>query len=94
MRAVKKAIDAGLSPADAIRALTLSPAEIFGVDNRLGSIDKGKIADLVVADGDIFAGAKVKYVFVDGTKFEPPDEPAGGGRGGRGGAAIPGGSAQ
>jgi len=90
MRAVKKAIDAGLSPADAIRALTLSPAEIFGVDNRLGSIDKGKIADLVVVDGDIFAGAKVKYVFVDGNKFEPPDEPAGGGRGGRGGATIPG----
>jgi len=85
MRAVKKAIDAGLSPDDAIRALTLSPAEIYGVSNRLGSIDKGKIADLVVVDGDLFAGAKVKYVFVDGNKFEPPDEPAGSGRGGRGG---------
>jgi imidazolonepropionase-like amidohydrolase len=90
MRAVKKAIDAGLSPTDAIRALTLSPAEIFGVDNRLGSIDKGKIADLVVVNGDIFGGAKVKYVFVDGTKFEPSDEPTGGGRGGRGGAMAPG----
>jgi imidazolonepropionase-like amidohydrolase len=93
MRAVKKAIDAGLSPTDAIRALTLSPAEIFGVSNRLGSIDKGKIADLVVVDGDLFSGAKVKYVFVDGTKFEPTDEPAGGGRGGRGGA-NPGGEAR
>jgi imidazolonepropionase-like amidohydrolase len=86
MRAVKKAIDAGLSPNDAIRALTLSPAEIYGVSDRLGSVDKGKIANLVVVDGDLFNGAKVKYVFVDGNKFEPPDEPAGGGRGGRGGA--------
>ncbi|MDE3194699.1 MAG: amidohydrolase family protein, partial [Acidobacteriota bacterium] len=97
MRAVKKAIDAGLSPADAIRGMTLSPAEIFGVDNRLGSIDQGKIADLVVADGDLFSGAKVKYVFVDGNKFEPPAEPAGGGRSGRGGgtpAGNPGGFAQ
>ena len=86
MRAVKKAIDAGLPPADAIRALTLSPAEIYGVSDRLGSIDKGKIADLVIVEGDIFSGAKVKYVFVDGNKFEPPEEPAGGGRGGRGSA--------
>ena len=94
MRAVKKAIDAGLPPADAIRALTLSPAEIFGLSDRLGSIDKGKIADLVVADGDIFNGARVKYVFVDGNKFEPLEEPAGGaGRGGRGGG-LPGGSAR
>lgn len=88
LRAVKKAIDNGLSPDAAIRALTLSPAEIYNVADRLGSIDKGKIANLVVADGDLFADrTRVKYVFVDGTKFEPLDEaPAGGGRGGRAGA--------
>ena len=68
------------------------PRRSSGVSNRLGSIDKGKIADLVVVDGDLFSGAKVKYVFVDGTKFEPTDEPAGGGRGGRGGANPGGGS--
>jgi imidazolonepropionase-like amidohydrolase len=90
MRAVKKAIDNGLSTDAAIRALTLTPAEIYQVSDRLGSIDKGKIANLVVADGDLFADrTKVKYVFVDGTKFEPSEDatPAGGGRGGRGGAA-------
>ena len=78
MRAVKKAVDAGLSPDAAIRALTLSVAEIYGVDGRLGSIDKGKIANLVVADGDLFAEkTKIKYVFVDGNQFEPlPDERA------------------
>ena len=88
MRAVKKAVDAGLEPNAALRALTLTPAEIYGVANRLGSIDKGKIANLVVADGDLFADrTRVKYVFVDGGKYEPIlEEPAvrPGGRGGRG----------
>lgn len=85
MRNARRAIDAGLSPGDAIRAMTLSPAEIFGVEDRLGSIDKGKIANLVVTDGDIFADrTKVKYVFVDGEKFEPLPEAPTLGRGGRG----------
>jgi imidazolonepropionase-like amidohydrolase len=74
MRAVKRAIDNGLSSADAIRAMTLTPAEIYGVSDRLGSIDKGKIGNIVVSEGDIFAGAKVKYVFVDGMKYEPTQE--------------------
>ena len=69
--AVKKSIDAGLSPDAALRALTLSPAEIFGVADVLGSIEKGKIANLVVTDGDLFdKKTKVKIVFVDGRKFE------------------------
>jgi imidazolonepropionase-like amidohydrolase len=74
-KAVKKAIDAGLSSDDAIRAMTLSPAEIYGMADRIGSIDKGKIANLVITDGDLFnEKSKVKYVFVDGNKFEPlPD---------------------
>lgn len=75
---VKKAIDAGLKLDAAVRALTLSPAEIFGVADRLGSIDTGKIANLVVTDGDLFSEkTKVKFVFVDGRKFEirEPDKP-------------------
>ena len=96
LRAVKKAVDAGLDSDAALRALTLTPAEIFGVADRLGSIDKGKIANLVVADGDIFADrTRVKYVFVDGGKYEPlPEDPAArpGGRGGRG--AVQGAPAQ
>lgn len=79
--AVKKAIDAGLSPEAALRALTLSPAEIFGVAEITGSIEKGKIANLVVTDGDLFdKKTKVKMVFVDGRKYEAreplrPSEP-------------------
>jgi hypothetical protein len=68
---VKKTIDAGLSPEAALRALTLSAAEIFGVADVTGSIEKGKIANLVVTDGDLFdKKTKVKMVFVDGRKYE------------------------
>ena len=74
-RAVKKAIDAGLSREDALRALTLSPAEIYGVADRLGSIEKGKIANLVVTRGDIFDDrTKVEMIFVDGRKYAPAPE--------------------
>lgn len=69
--AVKKSIDAGLTSDAALRALTLSSAEIFGVSEILGSLEKGKIANLVVTDGDLFdAKTKIKFVFVDGRKFE------------------------
>ncbi|PYU38374.1 MAG: amidohydrolase [Acidobacteria bacterium] len=50
LKAAKKSIDAGLAPDAALRALTLSPAEIFGVADRLGSLENGKIANLVVTD--------------------------------------------
>ncbi len=84
-KALKKAIDAGLSRPDAIRALTLTPAEIYGVADRTGSIVKGKIANLVVTKGDAFEEkTTVEYVFVDGKQFRPPQEsekpPGGGGR--------------
>src|SRR5208282_22483 len=78
VKAAKKSIDAGLAPEAALRALTLAPAEIFGVADRLGSIEKGKIANLVVTDGDIFEEkTKIKMIFVDGHKFTPhePDRP-------------------
>jgi len=72
---VNTAIEKGLSAEAALRALTLSPAEIFGVGDRMGSVEAGKIANLVVTDGDLFDDAtKVKMVFVDGRKFEEPVE--------------------
>lgn len=80
VKAVKRALDAGLSAEDAVRALTLSAAEIYGVADRLGSVEKGKIANLVVTDGPLFQElTKVKYIFVDGAKYEPvPEEPPSG----------------
>jgi len=74
-KALKRALAAGLSQADAVRAFTLSAAEIFGVADRLGSLDRGKIANLVVTDGELFGEkTKVRYVFIDGVKFEPAPE--------------------
>jgi imidazolonepropionase-like amidohydrolase len=78
LKAAKKSIDAGLAPEAALRAFTLSPAEIFGVADRLGSIENGKIANLVVTDGDLFEEkTKIKMVFVDGQRFEThePEKP-------------------
>jgi imidazolonepropionase-like amidohydrolase len=84
LKAAKKSIDAGLAPDAALRALTLSPAEIYGVADRLGSIENGKIANLVITDGDLFnEKTKIKYVFVDGRRFDsrepekPKDPPKG-----------------
>ncbi len=78
IKAAKKSIDAGLAPDAALRALTLTPAEIYRVEDRLGSIENGKIANLVVTDGDLFEEkTKIKMVFVDGKRFEPhePEKP-------------------
>jgi len=84
LKAAKKSIEAGLAPDAALRALTLSAAEIFGVADRLGSLESGKIANFVVADGDLFEDkTKIKMVFVDGRRFEvhepekPKDPPKG-----------------
>jgi len=68
---VRKAMEAGLPAEVALRALTLSPAEIYGVSDRLGSVEAGKIANLVVTEGDLLdEGVKIKIVFVEGQKFE------------------------
>src|SRR5208282_2070702 len=88
LKNVKKAIDAGLAPDAALRALTLSPAEIYGLADRMGSIEAGKIANLVVADGDLFGEkTKIKYVVVDGVKYEPVEEAPPTGRPGAGATA-------
>jgi imidazolonepropionase-like amidohydrolase len=85
LRSMKKAIDAGLKPEQAVRALTLSAAEIYGVADRLGSIERGKIANLAVVRGDLFdERARVEMVFIDGVKHVPaPEAPPGGGAGAR-----------
>jgi len=84
-----RAIEAGLPRDAALKALTIYPAEIFGVSEQLGSLDKGKIANVVVTSGDLFdRNTRVKYVFVDGRQYEvkaPEAAPAAAGRGGAGG---------
>ncbi|MEP6902946.1 MAG: amidohydrolase family protein [Actinomycetota bacterium] len=71
-----KATENGLAGDAAIRAMTLSSAQILGVDNRLGSIETGKIANLTVVRGDILAKDKtITHVFVDGRLFEQKEKP-------------------
>lgn len=66
-----RAIEAGLPKEEALKALTLYPAQIFGVSDQLGSLEKGKIANLVLTSGDLFAKeTRVRHVFVDGHKFD------------------------
>jgi imidazolonepropionase-like amidohydrolase len=82
-KAVKKAIDAGLPRAEAIRALTFAPAEMYGLADRIGSIEKGKIANLVVTRGELFDdNTRIEMVFIDGRRYlTSPESPAPGGRG-------------
>ncbi|HUF18948.1 MAG TPA: amidohydrolase family protein [Thermoanaerobaculia bacterium] len=79
IKGIRRAIDGGLSETAALRAVTLSPAEILGADRQIGSIDRGKIANLVVTDGPIFnRNSKVRHVYVDGREIRLPaeDKPA------------------
>ena len=72
---IRKAIDNGLSSDDALRAVTIAPARILGIDRQLGSLEKGKIANVVVSDKPIFdKDAKVKRVFIDGRESKVPTE--------------------
>ncbi len=91
MRNVKAAVNAGLSAERAVHALTIEPARILGLDDRLGSITTGKIANLVVTSEPLFSdSSKVEYVFIDGERFlpEPAAVNAGAGGGGRRGPEM------
>jgi imidazolonepropionase-like amidohydrolase len=57
----------GLSKADAVKAVTLYPAQVLNVADRLGSIEPGKMANLVVTDGDLLEiRTHIRYLFIDG----------------------------
>jgi hypothetical protein len=66
------------SKLDFLKAMTIHPAEALGIDNILGSLEKGKIANVVLTSGEIFdEKTQVQRVFVDGISFtikQPPKE--------------------
>lgn len=65
------AVAYGLPAADAIRAITLSPAEIMGVADRVGSITVGKDATLIVVDGDVLqTESNVTDAYIAGAKVD------------------------
>jgi imidazolonepropionase-like amidohydrolase len=70
---LRRAVAAGLARDRALRAITLEPATLLGVADRLGSIETGKIANLTIVSGDLFAdGGRVTQVFIDGAHHEVP----------------------
>ena len=66
-----KVMENGLTADQALAALTTDPARILGVSNLMGTVEAGKMANLVVSDTAYFTkDANVRYVFVDGVKYE------------------------
>lgn len=68
---IRIAIENGLSEKGALAALTTNAAKMLGVSDIVGTVENGKIANLVITDKPYFEEkAKIKFVFVDGKKFE------------------------
>ncbi|MGH7664393.1 MAG: amidohydrolase family protein [Gemmatimonadaceae bacterium] len=67
-------IEAGFAPAKAVQIMSANGAKILGVDDRLGTVEEGKVADLVVLDGDLSADPsiirEVQVVFKDGVGYD------------------------
>jgi imidazolonepropionase-like amidohydrolase len=73
---VRKAIEKGLPREAALRATTLAAAEALGVADRTGSLERGKVANVVAWAGEpLTKDAKVKMLFVDGQLYEPEERP-------------------
>ena len=73
-------VAAGLSPDDALAALTTAPADLLGLGRELGTVEAGKLANLVVTRNALFTDSTaVRYVFVEGVRYEydADDAPAG-----------------
>jgi imidazolonepropionase-like amidohydrolase len=71
---VRKAMERGLPAEAALRAITLGAAEALGVADRTGSLDRGKVANLVAWSGEpLSKDARAKLVFVDGQLYEPEE---------------------
>ena len=61
------AVAHGLSYEDGLKAVTLYPAQIFGLDSQLGTLETGKVASLIITNGDpLELTTQVKYLFIKG----------------------------
>ncbi len=79
---VRKAIDRGLSADGALAAVTTSPAKWLGIDKSYGTLEAGKVANIVVADGELFGEkTKIREVWVDGKQYDVKPPPAADARG-------------
>ena len=68
---LRKAVKRGLPTAEALKALTVTPAKWLKVSNRLGTLEKGKLANFIITDGDLFLNkTKILDTWVAGKQFE------------------------
>lgn len=68
---VRRMIDHGLKPEHVLAALTTTPAEMFGVERYMGTVEAGKMANVIVSTGRYFAeDSQIRYVFVEGEMDE------------------------
>lgn len=65
------AVKSGMEPHKALQAITINPAKHLGIEDRVGSLEVGKDADIVISDGDIMDSmTSVRYTFIDGEEIE------------------------
>ena len=79
---MRKAIERGLSRDAALAALTTTPAKWMEIENQYGSLEKGKTANFVITEGDLFdEKTKIREVWIDGRQYEvkvpPSNDPRG-----------------
>jgi imidazolonepropionase-like amidohydrolase len=68
---IRRAVERGLDADVALRALTTGPAQLLGVTQTHGTIEVGKVANLVVTEGDLFReDTSIRDVWVDGNRYE------------------------
>jgi N-acetylglucosamine-6-phosphate deacetylase len=76
LKQVRKAVDRGLSKEAALAAMTTVPAQLLGIENQLGCIEVGKLANFAITDGDLFdSESKVLECWVAGNRFEITSPP-------------------
>ncbi|QDU88061.1 imidazolonepropionase [Pirellulimonas nuda] len=76
LKQVRKAVDRGLDRDAALAALTTTPAQLFGAEDQLGTLDPGQLANFVVADGDLFQHKTTLIAtWVEGVEYKVKPDP-------------------
>lgn len=64
------AVKSGMDPFQALQAVTINPAKHIGIEERVGSLEVGKDADIIITDGDVFeSSTSVVHTFIDGNQI-------------------------
>jgi N-acetylglucosamine-6-phosphate deacetylase len=78
LQRVRCAVERGLAPVEALRALTTTPARLLGADHLVGTLEAGKLAHFIVAGGNLFSRSTNIYeTWVDGIRYEVKRLPEG-----------------